>query len=180
MSQKGNKPRYAVQSKMLLISLAKYIIFRNNSLRKRASRAWLYSSLLQWQLLSLSGLSSLSCLVPFKFSRVSLACFQHIQQTVLCLAAERDRETYLLLRAYSLGFSEFRSERYSSVSCMHLREMFLAGETKGSIKCRQASKARAVISQSVRTDLLSQTKSLIFMKPSSVMCWGVNVMPLAP
>ena len=154
MSQKGNKPRYAVQSKMLLISLAKHIIFRNNSLRKRAPRAWLYS-LLQWQLLSLSGLSSLSCLVPFKFAQVSLACFQQIRQTVLCLAAERDRKTYLLLRAYSLGFSEFRSERNSSVSCMHLREMFLAGETKGSIKSRLASKARAVISQSVRTDLLS-------------------------
>lgn len=68
---------------------------------------------------------------------------------------ERDRETYLLLRAYSLGFSEFRSERNSSVSCMHLREIFLTGETKGSAKCRQASKVRAVISQSVRTDLLS-------------------------
>lgn len=92
---------------------------------------------------------------------------------------ERDRETYLLLRAYSLGFSEFRSERNSSVSCMHLREIFLTGETKGSAKCRQASKARAVISQSVRTDLLLDKEPNIY-ESLSVMCWGVNVMPLTP
>lgn len=154
MSQRGNKPRDAVQSKMLLISLAKHIIFRSNSLRKRALEPG-FTAFCRGSSSRLSGLSSLSCLVPFKFSRVSLACFQQIWRTVPCLAMERDRETYLLLRAYSWGSSEFRSERNSSVSCMHLREIFLTGETKGSTKCRQASKARAVISQSVRTDLLS-------------------------
>lgn len=36
---------------------------------------------------------------------------------------------------------------------MHLREMFLAGETKGNRACRQASKVKAVISQPVRIGL---------------------------
>lgn len=65
---------------------------------------------------------------------------------------------------------------------MHLREMFLAGETKGNRACRQASEVRAIISQPVRIGFPFSDKepniyeALVY----NVLGGGVNVTPLTP
>lgn len=63
---------------------------------------------------------------------------------------------------------------------MHLREMFLAGETKGNRACRQASKMKAIIFQPVRIGLPFSDKEPNIYEALAYNVLGLNVTPLTP